>query len=132
MDTGESINYWRYWHGSQIITRAALTMMSVLDVRALTFFLFVSSFIFCFLALYRHGLHLPGLAMVAGLFCVHLQSALFIVPYAMDWVMGFLAYGWIVTKLKGSTPISVNGICCNFSLCRYAKRFLWPVEQSAG
>ena len=54
-------NYWRYWHGSQIIMRPALAMTSVLNVRALMFFLFTSSFMFAFLALYRHGLHLPVL-----------------------------------------------------------------------
>jgi hypothetical protein len=107
-------NYWRYWHGSQIIMRPALTMMSVLDVRALTFFLFASSFMFAFLALYGHGLHLTGLAMFAGLFCVNLQSALFVLPHAMDWVIGFLACGWIVRKLNGNVPISMNGFSCAF------------------
>ena len=56
--------YWRYWHGSQIVTRPALAVMGVLRVRALTFFIFVSSFMFSFLVLYRHGLQLPGLAML--------------------------------------------------------------------
>ena len=107
-------DYWRYWHGSQIIIRPALTMMSVLDVRALTFLLFTSSFMFSFLALYRHGLHLPALAMFAGLFCVHLQSALFVLNHAMDWVVGFLACGWIVTELKGKAAISMNGFSCAF------------------
>ena len=107
-------NYWRYWHGAQIITRPALTMMSVLDQRALTFFLFASSFMFAFLTLYGHGLHLIGLSMFAGLFCVHLQSALFVLPHAMDWVIGFLACGWIVRKLNGNVPISMNGFSCAF------------------
>ena len=114
MERLETYNYWRYWHGAQIITRPALTMMSVLDERALTFFLFASSFMFAFLTLYGHGLHLTGLAMFAGLFCVHLQSALFVLPHAMDWVIGFLACGWIVRKLNGNVPISMNGFGCAF------------------
>ncbi len=112
--TGPAFNYWRYWHGSQIIMRPALTIMSVLDVRAVTFFLFVSSFMFCFVSLYRHGLYLCGLAMFSALFCVHLQSALFILPHAMDWVIGFLACGLIVRGLKRHDTLSVNGLRAAF------------------
>jgi hypothetical protein len=113
--TGEGNDYyWRYWHGSQIIMRPALAMVGVLRVRALTLFLFASSFMFCFLVLYRHGLQLPGLAMFAGLFCVPLQSALFILPHAMDWIIGFLACGWVVMRLKRSELISVSEISCTF------------------
>jgi hypothetical protein len=39
---------------------------------------------------------------------------MFILPHAVDWAIGFLACGWIVTKLKGRTPISVNGFSCAF------------------
>jgi hypothetical protein len=112
--TGSPFYYWRYWHGTQIIMRPMLAMTHVYNARALTFFLFVSSFIFAFIALYRKGLHLAALAMFAGLFCVHLQSALFILPHAMDWVIGFLACGWIVAKLKGNVPISLQRFCCAF------------------
>ena len=118
-----SYYYWRYWHGSQIITRPALAMMGVLRVRALTFSFFVSSFMFSFLVLYRHGLQLPGLAMLVGLFCIPLQSALFILPHAMDWIIGFLACGWIVARLKGSTPISASEVKLHFFLCRFASAF---------
>lgn len=111
---GAPFYYWRYWHGTQIILRPMLAITHVYNVRALTFFLFVSSFMFAFLALYRQGLHLAALAMFAGLFCVHLQSAIFILPHAMDWVIGFLACGWIVTRLKGSAAISLQRFCGAF------------------
>ena len=114
MGISEGGYYWRFWHGSQIIMRPALAMMSVPDVRALTFFLFVSTFMFSFLALYRHGLQLPALAMLAGLFCVPLQSALFILPHAMHWIIGFVACGWIVARLRGCTPMSANEVICTF------------------
>ena len=112
--TGEERYYWRYWHGSQIIMRPALAMAGVPRVRALTFFIFVSSFMFCFLVLYRHSLQLPALAMFAGLFCVPLQSALFIPPHALDWIIGFLACGWLVMRLKRSELLSVSEVSCTF------------------
>jgi hypothetical protein len=117
--TGEpnySNYYWRYWHGTQIIMRPALAITSVLNIRALTFFLFVSSFMYAFLTLYHYGLRLPGLALFVGLFFVHLQSALFVLPHAADWVIGFLACGWIVTKLNGNVSISLNTFSCAFFL----------------
>jgi len=114
--TGEPNNYWRYWHGTQIIMRPALAITSVLNIRALTFFLFVSSFMYAFLTLYHHGLRLPALALFVGLFFVHLQSALFVLPHAADWIIGFLACGWVITKLNGNVPISLNTFSCAFFL----------------
>jgi hypothetical protein len=124
-------NQWFYWNGAQIIMRPALAIASVLNVRALTFFLFVSSFMFAFLSLYRYGLNLAGLGLFAGLFCVHLQSALFLLPHAMDWVIGFVACGWIVTALKGNAPISANRFSCAFfligSLDAFFSQFCYPL-----
>jgi hypothetical protein len=114
--SGAADNQWLYWNGSQIIMRPALAIMSLLNVRALTFFLFVSSFMFAFLSLYRCGLNLAGLGLFAALFCVHLQSALFLLPHATDWVIGFLACGWIVMPLKDGAPISANKFSCVFFL----------------
>jgi hypothetical protein len=110
----EGRDYWRYWHGTQIIQRPALAIASVLDVRALTLFLFASSFMFAFLALYRNGLQVPAFAMFAGLFFVPLQSALFVLPHAMDWIIGFLACGWLIMRVKGDAPLSVYGIIGSF------------------
>lgn len=95
----EGKNYWEYWHGSQIISRPALAFMSVLDLRLLTLFLFVLSFMIAFQTLWRHNLEIPALALLASLFCVHLQSALFVLPHAADWIIGFLACGFVVTAL---------------------------------
>ena len=50
----------------------------------------------------------------------------------MDWVIGFLACGWIVMELKGNAALSMNGFSCAFFFVGLLSAFFGLLDQSAG
>lgn len=104
-------DYFRYWHGSQIIARPVLLFSDVNTLRWVTFSAFAVCF--CFLA-YTIGTEVNWLT--AGIFSAMiaaspLYSQLFIMPHAAPWIIGFILAAIILrSKRTNLLWLTVAGV----------------------
>jgi hypothetical protein len=91
-------NYFRYWHGTQVLIKPVMLFSTVPVLRLIVFFGFVAAFSFFILTV---GTHVSWFtAGVAGITTSvsPLYSQLFLITHASSWIIGFVAAGLILRK----------------------------------
>jgi len=83
-------NYWRYWHGYQLISRPVLYLSDVYGLRTVSFILFCVSFILFFSAVRTYIGFDMAVVSAVSLFAVPLYSQLYLIHMSLVWSMAFL------------------------------------------
>jgi hypothetical protein len=94
-----SKDYFRYWHGSQIVAKPVFLIAGLPTLRIVVFFAFLCAFLYFALSVGEQFSWLTaGIAGLVILTCP-LGSRLFVAPYASSWIIGFVAAALQATLL---------------------------------
>ena len=102
-ETGEALtppnnlgfNYWRYWHGYQILTRPLLYCVKLYRLHYVLFVLFLLSGVF-FVSQVSRFSGTCTWSLVIAFFCVPLVNQIPIMTHTMIWVVAFSIGGWLL------------------------------------
>jgi hypothetical protein len=122
--TNLGFNYWRYWHGYQILSRPFLYRFSLYRLHYVLFALFVVSGVFFVAQVSRFSSTCSWSLVIASL-CVPLVDQVTIVTQSLVWILAFSFSGWLLlpstsTARRPHHPyvwFMVTGmLCCFFDL----------------
>jgi hypothetical protein len=123
---GQILNYWRFWHGYQVISRPLLSLISLRALCILVFVSFcVSVFVFYETIRARIG---PTHAVfaLAALLCVSIQiySSVYLISHAVVWLPAFLGAAWVLRTKYIETEASNETLLVIFLILGMATSFL--------
>jgi hypothetical protein len=110
LDRGEYFwNYWRYWHGYQIVSRPVLYFFDLHVLRAIIFFCFcMSAYVFISTIASSYGKEYAAFA-VMSLLCVPVISAAYLVSHSLIWIIAFLAGALLIRMVsEGARQLSIK------------------------
>jgi hypothetical protein len=119
--TNKGFNYWRYWHGYQILSRPLLYIFTLYGVHYVLTLLFLLSAAFFASQVAR----LCGWSLVIAFFCVPIGAQVAIIPHSMIWIIAFSISGWLLlpstnSAKEGHSPyvwfLVLGMLCCFFDL----------------
>jgi hypothetical protein len=122
--TNEGYNYWRYWHGYQILSRPLLYRFTLSGVHYILFALLLLSGVFFASQVSRFSSSCSWSLVIAFL-CVPIVDQIAILPYAMVWTIAFSVGGLLLlpstsSTKKGRNPyvwfLVLGMLCCFFDL----------------
>jgi hypothetical protein len=116
-------NYWRYWHGYQIVTRPILFIAGFPGLRWLAVGCFTLSAAFFFFELIRLRSPAIFLSAIACLLLFPLYTKIFYIVHAFVWIIAFLAAGLaIAVSFRPRSP-SFRAYCLTALLVGMATAF---------
>lgn len=92
----EAGNYWRYWHGYQIITRPFLYFSNLKTLRIAVFIAFCVSCFFFIENVRKYVGTTPANCALLAMLCVPLYSALYLITHGLVWIVAFSAGAWLL------------------------------------
>lgn len=93
-------NYWRYWHGYQVISRPFLYFFGLPALRTWVFLGFcISAYMFVESVRNRVGTTKAAFVLVS-LLCVPIYSALYLISHGLVWIIAFLAGAWLLQTAR--------------------------------
>jgi hypothetical protein len=122
--TDQGFNYWRYWHGYQILSRPLLYRFTLAGVHYVVFALFLLSGVFFVSQVWRISSGC-GWSLVIAFLCVPIVDQLAMLAHAMVWIIAFSVGGWLLLPSKSSAPkgrnlylwfLVLGMLCCYFDL----------------
>jgi hypothetical protein len=107
------VDYWRYWHGYQIICRPLLFFFGLRTLHHIIFLGFcISAFIF-YESIRAHIGPAHAIFALVGLLCVSgpVYSAVYLVSHNLIWPVGFLGATYILstTNKYGDDQVAIEG-----------------------
>ncbi len=120
-------NYFRYWHGAQIIARPVLSFSSVPVLRALVLLAFSAAFVFFVTTVGSKIGWLTAGAIAAVVIASPLYSQLLLVPHASSWIIGFVVAAHIMRSRDVSLESNVQRFVLIGILVAYFDLLINPV-----
>jgi len=119
-------NYWRFWHGYQVISRPLLYFFSLRTMRIVVFVCFCVS-VFAFYETIRARIGATHAAFaLAALLCVSapVYSSLYLISHTVLWLPAFLGAAWLLRTKYMETQTSNETLMAFFLLLGMATSFL--------
>jgi hypothetical protein len=122
--TNEGFNYWRYWHGYQILSRPLLYRFTLGGVHYVLFGLFLLSGVFFVSQVSRFSSSCSWSLVIAFL-CVPVVDQMVILSHSMVWIIAFSIGGGLLFPSTSSTKerrslyvwfLVLGMLCCFFDL----------------
>lgn len=96
-------NYWRFWHGYQVISRPFLYFFDLITLSYITFLgFFLSLYIFVDTIITHAGMKY-GAFTVAALLCVPMESPPYLFSHGLIWIIAFSAGAWLLRTASRSS-----------------------------
>jgi hypothetical protein len=123
---GAIMNYWRFWHGYQIVSRPLLYFFSLRLLHIVVYVSFCAS-VFVFYETVRAHIGARHAAFaLAALLCVsaHVYSGAYLVSHAVVWLPAFLGAAWLLRAKRIETHAPGETLLAPFLLLGMATSFL--------
>ena len=100
-NTNVGFNYWRYWHGYQILSRPLLYISTLYRVHYVLAVLFLMSGVFFASQVWRFSSSC-GWALVIAFVCVPVGAQMANLAHSPVWIIAFSIGGWLLLPLTSS------------------------------